>query len=236
MAEDVWGRPRIPTGESVAAALRLAKEVKPEECVLADRADGATELLVNKGGELRRYLLHESGAAEQVEARAALRRFRLLRKGHDLDALVPPGAASARIPYRLGGWTPRTVAQLSAVAELCKLSEENVRVLEAADGAVEVVTYKKRERRREVLDAFGTSVEQDVSAVSGGVYWSVKLGALSFFIPFVAMVAFHGMRYFLAGLVFYALSCFLASRVDARKHLVRPGEEWFEVQLEPPSD
>jgi hypothetical protein len=236
MADDVWGRPRIPTGDSVAAALRLAREVKPDESLLAERVNGATELLVTKRGELRRYLVHESGATEQVETRAPMRRFGFLRKGHELEPFVPAGAASARIPYKLDGWRPRTVAQLSAVEERCTTADENVRVREMADGAVELVTYKKRQRRREVLDAFGASVEQDVSEVSGGVYWTVKLGAFSLFIPFAALIAFHGMRYFIAGLVVYLIICLLGARVDARKHRVRPGEEWFEIQLEPPSD
>jgi hypothetical protein len=39
----------------------------------------------------------------------------LVQKHHDLDALVPAGAAAARIPYDLGGWEPKTAAQLRAV-------------------------------------------------------------------------------------------------------------------------
>jgi hypothetical protein len=283
MADDVWGRPRIPTGDSVAAALRLAKELKPDESLLCDRDDGATELLVRQDGDFLRYVAYESGAREQVEARGPLDRLRivrrvihgallciplilaagfffkpddsnlwiggpfalvfglvfvaaLLQKHHDLEALAPTGAPSARIPYKLGGWRPRTVAQLAAVEDLCKAAGENARVRNIADGAVEVLTYRRRQRRRHVLDAFGSIVEHDVSAVSGGVYWTVKLAALSFVIPFAALLVFDGPRSFFIGLAFYMLLLVIASRVDARKHLARPGEEWFEIQLEAPSD
>jgi hypothetical protein len=104
-----------------------------------------------------------------------------------------------------------------------------------ADGGVEVETFHKRERRRHVLDARGTVVEREVSAVSGGVYWTSKLAGLCFVIPFAAMWLFDGARFFFMGLAVYMVILVLAARVGARKHLVMPGEEWFEFRLEAPS-
>jgi hypothetical protein len=211
MADDVWARPRIPTGESVAATLRLAKELKPDACVLYDGDDGATELIVRRGGKVSRHVLYASGATEQTEVREPLPRYRLSRKliyagliclplivgagfvfkpensdlwiggpfmiamaligaaglvqqHHDLDALAPVGAAVARIPHDLGGWEPKTAAQLRAVCDLCKAGDGNAYVLERSDGGVEVETIHKHERHRHLLDVRGVVVEHDVAA------------------------------------------------------------------------
>jgi hypothetical protein len=80
MADDVWARPRIATGASVAAALRLAKKLKPDACVLYDGDDGATELIVRQGGRVVRHVLYASGATEQAEVHEPLPRYRLSRK------------------------------------------------------------------------------------------------------------------------------------------------------------
>jgi hypothetical protein len=280
MADDVWGRPRIPTGESVAAALRLAKELKPDASLLCEGADGTTELLVRKDGCVERYVAYRSGATQQLERRERSPRYRsgkrliyiglasiplllaagavfspqysalwmlpfllgvglviggalLCRQWAEIDA--PDGVVSARIPYDLGGWEPLTVAQLAAVEELSESSNEHARVRSLADGRVEVETFRKRERRLHVLDAHGNIVDEDTAVVAGGIYWTPKLAALALIIPFGARWMFDGARYFLIGLAGYVLILVLASRVDARKHVALPGEEWFEIQLEAPS-
>jgi hypothetical protein len=282
MADDVWGRPRIPTGESVAAALRLAKELKPDASLLCEGADGTTELLVRKDGYVERYNAYDSGATERLERRARSRRYRagnkLMHAGFaaipailvagfafkpensslwmgvplflawglaigggllrgQLDAIeAPDGAVSAQIPYDIDGWDPRTVAQLAAIEQLSKDSDSGARVRNIADGGVEVETFRKRERRLHVLDAHGTIVEQRASLVGGGIYWTEKFAAVALIIPFAAMWLFDGARFFFAGLAVSMIIGVLAWRVDRRKHLVRVGEKWFDIQIEPPSD
>jgi hypothetical protein len=284
MASDVWGRARIPTGQSVAAALRLAKELRPDESRLCERENGATELLVLKSGEFRRYIAYEPGATEQAEVRERTPSARLarrvggisllciplvvvagfvfkpqnstlwiggplmvafglvilsavLQKHHELEALVTPGFVSARIPYDLGGWEPRSIAQLAAVEELSKAGDSGTRVRRLSDGGVEVETFHKRQRHRNVLDARGAVLERDVSVVSGAVYWPVKLVGIAVVIPFAALWVFDdGARSFFVALAAYFLLLLVASRIDARKHLSRSGEEWFQLAMEPPSD
>jgi hypothetical protein len=281
MADDVWSRPRIPTGQSVAAALRLAKELDPDASLLCEGRDGSTELLVRQSGYVDRYIAYSSGATEHVERRGRTRKDRvgtklmrggfaaipvilaagfgfqpqnaavwigvpsvlawvlvvgggLLRARFDpID--VPDDAVSARIPHDLDGWQPTTVAQLAAVERLSDESDAGVRVQNVADG-VAVVTYRKRQRRRHVLDAYGAIVEQDTSIVAGRIYWTVKLAALCIVIPFAAIFFFDSVRYFFLGFGLYSLIIVLAWRVDARKHPGRAGEEWFAISVEPPSD
>jgi hypothetical protein len=282
MADEVWGRARIPTGESVAAALRLARELRPDDCLLCDREDRATELLVRKDGDFRRYVAYESGATQQVEARPPTARFRggrrlayagllcvpliialgfvfkpenstlwiggpfavamglvlcgaIVQKHHDLDALVPGGAAPARIPYDLDGWASRTAAQLGAVGQLAKAGEGHAYVLDLPDGAVDVETIRKRNRHRQVIDARGAVVEEQVTALPGGVYWAERIAALAFVIPLLALLLVDGFRYFVAGIVVCLLIGAVASRFERRKHQPRAGEEWFRVELEAPS-
>jgi hypothetical protein len=284
MADDVWSRPRIPTGESVAAALHLAKELKPDEGLLCEGDDGATELLVRKGGELLRYVAHESGATEQIEVREPTPRYRLARrliyagllciplivaagflfkpenstlwiggpimlalglilgstfmqKHPDLSRLVPNGAACARIPYDLGGWKPRSAGQLAAVEQLYEEGDDApVRVRADADGGIEVETFCKRERRLHMLDAHGAVLEQERTRLRGKVYWARRVAGAAFVIPLLALVLFDGPRVFIGGMAVYLLICLVAWRIDLRKHTARPGENWFEVRTEPPSD
>src|SRR5215210_9434184 len=90
MADDVWGRARVPTGQSVAAALRLGKELRPDESLLCERDDGATELLVLNSGEFRRYIAYESGATEQAEVRERTPSARLARRVIGVSLLCIP--------------------------------------------------------------------------------------------------------------------------------------------------
>jgi hypothetical protein len=282
MAGDVWGRPRIPTGESVAAALRLAEELRPDASLLCEGAGESTELLVRKNGEVRRYVAYASGATEQVETREPSRRYRVGRRltyaglmGFPLIlaagfvfrpeastlligtpfllawAMVMGGAllsqqwaeidapddvVSAPIPYDLGGWEPRTVAQLAAVEKLSQACDANMRVRHVDNGGVEVETFYKRERRRDVLDAFGVVIEHDVTAVTGGAYWVPRVAALGFVIPFGALLLFDEVRSFFLGMAVYMFLLLVAARIDSRKLVVQPGEEWFEIRVEAPSD
>jgi hypothetical protein len=283
MADDVWARPRIPTGESVAATLRLAKELKPDACVLYDGDDGATELIVRRGGKVSRHVLYASGATEQTEVREPLPRYRLSRKliyagliclplivgagfvfkpensdlwiggpfmiamalfvaaglvqqHHDLDALAPVGAAVARIPHDLGGWEPKTAAQLRAVCDLCKAGDGNAYVLERSDGGVEVETIHKHERHRHLLDVRGVVVEHDVAAWSRGAAWASRVRALAWLIPLLALLYFERWLYFLIGVGVCFLIGAAASRFTPRTPRSLPGESWFTVQMEAPSD
>jgi hypothetical protein len=283
MADDVWARPRIPTGESVAATLRLAKELKPDACVLYDGDDGATELIVRRGGKVSRHVLYASGATEQAEVREPLPRYRLSRKliyagliclplivgagfvfkpenstlwiggpfaivmalfvaaglvqqHHDLDALAPVGAAAARIPYDLGGWEPKTAAQLRAVCDLCKAGDGCAYLLEPSDGGVEVETIHKHERHRHLLDVRGVVLEHDVTAWSRGAIWTSRVAALAWVIPFFALLYFDRWLYFLVGVGVCFLIGAVASRFTPRKPRSVPGEHWFTMQMEAPSD
>jgi hypothetical protein len=283
MADDVWARPRIPTGESVAATLRLAKELKPDACVLYDGDDGATELIVRRGGKVSRHVLYASGATEQTEVREPLPRYRLSRKliyagliclplivgagfvfkpenstlwiggpsaivmalfvaaglvqkHHDLDALVPAGAAAARIPYDLGGWEPKTAAQLRAVCDLCNAGDGYAYLLERSHGGVDVETIHKHERHRYLLDLRGIVLEQDVTAWSRGAVWTSRVAALAWVIPLFALLYFDRWLYFLVGVGVCFLIGAVASRFTPRKPRSVPGEHWFTVQMEAPSD
>lgn len=282
MAGDVWGRERIPTGESVAAALSLAKTLKPDACLLCDGADESTELLVRKDGAFQRFVAYASGATEHVETHAPSRRYRAGRKLtcaglagiplilvagfifrpehstlwiggplflafglvlcgalviHDWDELVAPGVVSARIPYRLGGWEPRTVAQLAAVEELCDAGDEgSVRVRNVADGGVEVETFRKRQRHRHLLDARGAVVEHSESPLPARIYWARRFAAAASIAVFVVFVVAEDRRLALGSLVGFVVVGLVLWRMDSRKHVARPGEEWFEVQVEAPSD
>jgi hypothetical protein len=283
MADDVWARPRIPTGQSVAAALRLAKELKPDACVLYDRDDGATELIVRRDGKVSRHVLYASGATEQAEVHEPLPRYRLSRKliyagltclplivaagfvfkpenstlwiggpftiamalfvaaglvqkHHDLDALAPAGAAAARMPHDLSGWEPKTAAQLRAVCDLCKAGDGYAYVLERSDGGVDVETIHKHERHRHLLDLRGIVLEQDVTAWSRGAVWASRGTALAWLIPLFALLYFDRWLYFLVGMGVCFLTGAAASRFTPRKPRSVPGEHWFTVQMEAPSD
>jgi hypothetical protein len=283
MADDVWARPRIPTGESVAAALRLAKKLKPDACVLYDGDDGATELIVHQGGRVFRHVLYASGATEQTEVHEPLPRYRLSRKliyagliclplivgagfvfkpenstlwiggplaivialfwaaalvqkHHDLDALVPAGAAAAPIPYDLGGWEPKTAAQLRAVCDLCKAGDGYAYLLERSRGGVEVETIHKLERHRHLLDLRGIVIEKDVAAWSRGAVWTSRVAALAWVIPLFALLYFDRWLYFLVGVGVCFLIGAAASRFKPRRRRSLPGERRFTVQMEAPSD
>jgi len=160
----------------------------------------------------------------------------LVQKRPDLDALVPGGVASARIPHDLGGWQPRTVAQLAAVWKLCKTGEGDGYVLEAAEGSVEVETVRKRERHKHTLDAHGTVVGQEVAELSGGVIWAPRVAGLAFLVPLLALLLLDGFRYFVAGIGVCAVIGAVSLAFERRKHQERPGERWFKVRLEAPSD
>jgi hypothetical protein len=283
MAEDVWRRPRIPTGESVAAALSLAKTLKPDASLLCEGADGTTELLVRKDGYVERYVAYDSGATQRLERRDRSRRYRVGKRllcaglaaipailaagvafkpdnsslwmgvplllawglvmcgGLVADRFsqidVPDGVVCARIPHALGGWAPRTVAQLAAVEQLSRAGDanESARVRNLADGGVEVETFRKRERRRHVLDAFGAVLEKETSLVPGGSYWATKLAAALFVLPVLALVLLDGLRFFVGAVAVYVLALFVAARIDRRKRLAPFGAEWFKVQVEAPS-
>ena len=281
MAGDVWGRERIPTGESVAAALRLAKTLKPDACLLCD-ADGSTELIVRKDGRLQRYVAYASGATELVETREASQTYRMGRKltyaglaciplvvaagfifrpenstlwmgaplflafglilcgalvSHDRGELAGPGVLSARIPHRLGGWEPRTVGQLAAVEELFDAGDDgSVHVRNVADGGVEVETFRKRERHRHLLDARGAVVEHSTSTLPASSYLARRFAAAASIAVFVVLVLVEDRRFTLGSLAVLVLVGLVLWRVESRKHVVRRGEDWFEVRVEAPSD
>ena len=282
MAGEIWGRDRFPTGESVAAALSLAKELKPDACLLCDAADESTELLVRKGGAFQRYVAYASGATEQVETRAPSRRYRAGRKltraglagipvivaagfifrpenstpwmggplfiafglvlcgaliSQDWGELAAPGMVSARIPYRLGGWEPRTVAQLAAVEDLCDAGDEaSVRVRNVADGGVVVETFRKRERHRHLLDARGAVVEHSASPLPAKIYWARRFAGTSAIAVFVVFVLAEDRRFAIGSVAALVLVGLVVWRMESRKHTARPGEDWFKVQVEAPSD
>jgi len=282
MADNAWSRPRIPTGQSVSAALRLARELEPDASLLCEGEVGTTELLVRKNGELCRYVAYESGATEKAATHDAPGRFRIGRRlvysgllslplivaagfafrpengdvwmgapfavafvlvlvgallsSHSAEINEPAGRVCAHIPYDFGGWQPRTVAQLAAVEKLYDDGDAAVYVRSLHDGSIEVETFHRRERRRHVLDAFGTVVERDTSIVAAGVHWLPRVLGLGIVIPFATIWVFDGVPHFFAGLGVYMILVLLAAKIDSRKHVKRQGEEWFALRMEAPSD
>ena len=110
-----------------------------------------------------------------------------------------------------------------------------MRVRSLHDGAIEVETFHKRERRRHVLDPFGEVIRRDSFVVSARVYWLPRVLGCGFVIPIVAVFVFGGL-YFFVGLALYLPLAVAAARLDARKHRKRSGEDWFSVRMEAPSD
>lgn len=282
MTDDVWSRPRIPTGQSVAAALRLAKELNPDASLLCEGDGETTELLVRKRGELARYVVYESGAREQVETHRPTATFRIGRwliragflcvpliigagfafKPENADlwmggpfavafALVfagallsrtwaeidePADALCAPIPHDFAGWQPRTVAQLAAVKKLYDEGDSVVRVRSLHDGGIEVETFQKRERRRDVLDARGQLVGHESSVVPARIHWLPRLLGLGILFPVLAIFVFEGTRNLLVAVAVYVVFIVIGAWIDSRKHVERAGEDWFSVQMEAPSD
>jgi len=68
MAEDPRSRPVAPADLSGSAAGRLDLQHGYAEGVQRDRPDGTSEVAWTRGGRLTRYLVHEDGTTELVEA------------------------------------------------------------------------------------------------------------------------------------------------------------------------
>jgi hypothetical protein len=159
-------------------------------------------------------------------------------KGYDLERYVGSLEGWARLPYKLGGWEPRTAAQLSAVTKLSDDGEGHAHVRDLADGRVEVLTRRKRQRFRHLLDQTGVILEEDIDRIENRSYLGARLIPLG--IGACVLLAFvmlgNDARLVALGIAGAVLLAIVGRRAERRLEQRAEKPDWFVVHTEVPSD